>query len=895
MAVAEFEVSIDIDTKGIISSIAKINEAFKTSLSKIDDAINQVTKGWKDFVSVAEKNIKQPEFNPPDIDKATKEFESNSKEMEKDINRVEKEWKDLEKEVEKPLEPSVDDKKIKNDFASISAAAGIAGANMTQMLTQPILDFGKNIVDVGQDYSKAMGMLAGVTDGTTATMDKLGKKAMEIGSNSLFSSTEAAKGMYYLASAGYNVDQVMASLEGTMRLATAGQLDLDRASEIVTGAMTAMGASADQTNMFVDVLAKTAAATNTNIGQMGNAFEYVAPLAGTLGYSIQEVSIALGLMANNGIKGEKAGTAMRGALSKLLKPTDDGAALMQKLGIKMADSSGKAISLTDLIISLRNSFANLSQEEQTNAAITLFGQEAMNGMLAIINTATMDYENLAIGIDNADGVAKGMSDTMEKTSPVDKMKASLETMYASISTNLSPIITTLAEALGSLVTWFGKLDPAIQGGILAFAGLIALLAPLLSILGTIGIIIQASTNAAMVSLMVTVGWVVLAIAALIVIGVLVWKYWKNIMQWFKNVGKWFADIWNAVGKFFIDTWNSIGKFFMDVWNVIVNLFMAYVNYIINTGKKILDFFIALPGMILQFFMKLPYWIGYVIGLIIGYIAKFFLMIWNYYTVILPQIIMGIIKWFYELPGKIWKALLETGAKISAWFVNIWNIASVEIPKLINSIGLWFYQLPGKIWAVILDIMAKVSAWFINMGNAAKTEITKLIRNIVQWFANLPQNMLEIGKNLVKGLWDGIVNMGKWIMNKISEFCKGVTQGFKQGFGISSPSKVTTKFGEYLAEGLGVGFNDQIANVFGGMEKAIKLGNSQLDSTIQMGMMETSADITNSSQNLGMIAMNESINNKTPNTYSNNVTINVKSPAEAVKEIRVLNKQMALGW
>ncbi len=206
---------------------------------------------------------------------------------------------------------------------------------------------------------------------------------------------------------------------------------------------------------------------------------------------------------------------------------------------------------------------------------------------------------------------------------------------------------------------------------------------------------------------------------------------------------------------------------------------------------------------------------------------------------------------------------------------------------------WFYELPGKIWAALVETVKKIGKWISEMQTKVATEIPKLISNIIKWFQDLPKNMVEVGKNIVKGIWDGIVNMTTWIIDKVKEFAKGILDGIKNAMGIKSPSKITTKFGEYLAEGLGVGFGKEIDNVYSKMQKSIAFGNNKLDTTVQMGMEQTSENLTQYS--LGNLDGYQPDNQNMNGGYTNNVTINVKSPAEAVKEIRVLNKQMALGW
>ena len=205
---------------------------------------------------------------------------------------------------------------------------------------------------------------------------------------------------------------MLGGIEGIMNLASASGEDLASVSDIVTDALTAFGLSAKDSGHFADVLAKTSSSANTNVSMLGESFKYVAPVAGALGYSAEDTAIALGLMANAGIKGSQAGTSLRSSISRLVKPTDDAAAMMDKYGISLTNTDGTMKPLGEVMNTLREKLGGLSEAEQAQAAATLFGQEAMSGMLAIINASDSDYQSLTNSIYNADGAAQQMSDTM---------------------------------------------------------------------------------------------------------------------------------------------------------------------------------------------------------------------------------------------------------------------------------------------------------------------------------------------------------------------------------------------------------------------------------------------------------------------------------------------------
>ena len=219
-----------------------------------------------------------------------------------------------------------------------------------------------------------------------------------------------------MAQAGWQVQDMVDGIGGIMSLAAADGLDLATTTDIVSNALTAFGMKAKDTAEFADVLAVASSATNTNVSDLGEAFKYIAPVAGAMGYSIQDASIALGLMSNNAVKGSMAGTSLKTALANMAAPTDNMAAAMKKYGISLTDSEGNMKSLKGVMDNLRSSLGGLSETEQTAAASTIFGKEAMAGMLAIINTSEEDYKKLTEAINESEGAADKMADTMQDLS-----------------------------------------------------------------------------------------------------------------------------------------------------------------------------------------------------------------------------------------------------------------------------------------------------------------------------------------------------------------------------------------------------------------------------------------------------------------------------------------------
>ena len=293
----------------------------------------------------------------------------------------------------------------KSALKGVAVAAGAAGTAISAMAGYA--------VKVGSNFEEGMSKVSAISGAAGGDLEKLTDKAKEMGAKTKFSATEAASAFEYMAMAGWKTEDMLNGIEGIMNLAAASGEDLATTSDIVTDALTAFGMSASDSGRFADVLAAASSNANTNVGMMGETFKYVAPVAGALGFSVEDTAVAIGLMANSGIKASQAGTSLRSIMSRLAKPTDDVQIAMDALGISLTDSNGNMKSLNEVMGDLRKGFANLSEAEKANMAATLGGQEAMSGLLAIVNASDEDFNSLQNAINNADGAAEAMAGTMQ--------------------------------------------------------------------------------------------------------------------------------------------------------------------------------------------------------------------------------------------------------------------------------------------------------------------------------------------------------------------------------------------------------------------------------------------------------------------------------------------------
>ena len=301
------------------------------------------------------------------------------------------------------------DSKVSNDGFSIGK--GIF-ANLGAEAIKAAAGALGDAAEVGMDFEASMSKVGAVSSATGVQLEHLTELAREYGAATVFSSSECADALNYMAQAGWNTQQMAEGLPGVLNLAASSGEDLAMVADIVTDSLTAFKMTAEDSAHFSDVLAAAAAASNTNVAMMGETFKYVAPVAGTLGYSCEDVAVAVGLMANSGIKASQAGTSLRAILSNLTEPTDKQREALEKLGISLTDSSGNMKSLDELMSNFRSSLSQLSEAEQASYASIIGGQEAMSGLLAIVNASDTDFTKLKSAIYDCDGACDEMSATM---------------------------------------------------------------------------------------------------------------------------------------------------------------------------------------------------------------------------------------------------------------------------------------------------------------------------------------------------------------------------------------------------------------------------------------------------------------------------------------------------
>lgn len=702
---------------------------------------------------------------------------------------------------------------IGNNLQSAGKSMTSAGSTLTKTVTTPVLGLGTAAVKVTSDFESAMSKVSAISGATGGDLDALNKKAQEMGAKTKFSATESAEAFTYMAMAGWKTEDMLSGIDGIMSLAAADGLDLATTSDIVTDALTAFGLSASDSGHFADVLAKASSNANTNVSMLGESFKYAAPVAGALGYSAEDTAIALGLMANAGIKGSQGGTALRGSLTRLIKPTDDAAALMEQYGLSMTNADGSMKSLGEVMNMLRDKLGGLTEAEQAQVAAQIFGQEAMSGMLAIINASDSDYAKLTDAIYDADGAAQQMADTMldNLSGQLTLLKSALEGLAIQFGEILMPYIKQFVTWLQNLTQKLQELTPEQKEQIVKWAAIAAAIGPVLMVLGkltsSVGSIITtfgkipgaiAKAKSAFTAVSAAIGGISAPVVAVVaVIGVLIaafanlWKtneefrnkmtaIWDGIKSKFESFAQGIVDRLNALGFDFENfgevvkaIWDGFCSLLAPIFEGVFNQVSVILGSVLDALTGIFDVFIGIfTGNWDQAWQGVKEIFGAVLDLIKGTFES--------WTIAFKGIADTVLGWF----GTTWD---ETWTNIKQFFVDIWNgitsffsnvISSIKmaVSNFITTIINFFAQLPTNIANFITNAYNSVVTWVSNMVAKAREMGQNFLNAVVSFFTNLPYKVgYFIGNTLTNiVIWVGNMvakarEMGTNFLNNVVSF------------------------------------------------------------------------------------------------------------------------------
>lgn len=582
---AQYDKSTSSQQK-LIDKLGYLNNAYDLQSSKVrvleEDLKNLEDAEVKDEVAINKKKTA--------LLSAQTSLERYKKQLDEVSNHLKKGTANVEDFAKKLKESSNKIESAGKKVSVLSAATGALGVVGLKTAT---------------DFEYAMSSVSAISGATGDEFNKLKEKAKEMGASTKFTATEAANAMYYMSLAGWKTEDMLNGLEGIMYLAAASGEDLATVSDIVTDGLTAMGYAASDSTKMADVFAKTVTNSNTDVAGLGEAMKYTGSIAGSLKLDMEDVSLALGLMANSGVKASQAGTSLRAILQRLSTNTSGARDVLQDMGVKIFDSSGKMRDFGDIISDLRVKFSNLSDEQKTSIAQTVAGTTAMSGFLSIVNSSDADFNKLKNNLESADGAAKKMADTMQDNvkGQITLLKSQLEGIAIQLAEHVIPILRKLLTHIQKFLTGFSQLSPTVQKIILVIGGVITVLGPLLILIGKIGIgvatLITVFTKLGPVftavsgfakgflSLLTPTNLIIAAIVAgIILLGKVIFENWDKIVQTTQIFVEKFISFFQGIDDFIqniftIDFSESLG----GIGNILNALIVNFEN-IYNSVKTI---------------------------------------------------------------------------------------------------------------------------------------------------------------------------------------------------------------------------------------------------------------------------------------------------------------------
>lgn len=832
-------VEIGGDTTGLEKALKSVNTTIRNTQSQLKD-VNRLLKldpSNTELLSQKQRALKEAIGATKEKLETLKQAQEQAKQQLENGDLGQDKYDALQREI---IETEQELRRLQEEAASTSVALSKidqAGKKMEAFgdsvtsagqkimpASMAVAGLGAAAVKTATDFDEGMSKVAAISGATGDDLDALRDKAREMGAKTKFSATEAAAAMEYMAMAGWKTEDMLGGIEGIMNLAAASGEDLAITSDIVTDALTAFGMSADDSAHFADILAAASSNANTNVSMMGETFKYCAPIAGALGFSAEDTAQAIGLMANAGIKGSQAGTALRAIMNNLAGEVKITGSALGEVTIATTNADGSMRDLSDILSDCRGAFSQLSESEQAAAAEALVGKNAMSGFLALMNAGDADIEKLSSSIDHCsdtfvktvDGAIIPMSQAFEEGIDwIEEYNGVADQMASVMQDNLAGQLTILKSQIQELAISFGEmLIPAIRAivsrvqafvdklngmsesqrkAVLTIGLIIAALGPLLVILGTViskvgvamqgfvklatgvkklGVAVKAGTGI-FGKLGAALGGIsapVLAVIAVIAVLVAAFKHLWDTNEEFRNA---ITAIWNGiVSKIqafcqgIVDRLNALGFEFGSIVDVLKSLWDGLCQFLAPVFEAAFSVVSTVLGSVLNVITGL---LDVFIGLFTGNwsqlwdgVKEIFSGVWDAITGLFDTA-LNLLKSLAEVVFGWFGTTWETvWTSIKSFFETIWNGIIAFFSGIWNSIVSTVTAQINAVKTVVTTVFTAIKTTASTIWNGIKTAISTVVDGI----KSKVSSAFESVKNTATSLFNGIKNTATSVWNGI---------------------------------------------------------------------------------------------------------------------------------
>lgn len=693
-------------------------------------------------------------------------------ETEQDLKKLEEQAKQSDAALQKI---AANGEKLKTVGDNISSA----GQKMLPV-TAAVTGLGTAAVTTAANFESSMSQVQatmGVTkdamstvDGQSVnTMDTLSELAKKMGAETAFSAKECADALNYLALAGYDTQQMCDTLPTVLNLAAAGDIDLASASDMVTDAMSALGMGVDESTKMVDQMAKTASSTNTSVAQLGEGILTIGATAKSIKGGTAELNTALGILANNGIKGAEGGTHLRNVILSLQNPTDKAAAQMDALGVSVYDSNGNMRSLNDILGDLNKSMDGMTSADKANIIATIFNKTDLASVNALLANTGDTWDSLQSSITNSAGAAQQMADTQldNLQGQITILKSALEGLAISFGELLMPAIKQIVDWVQKFVDWLNSMDEGTKKVIVTVALLAAAIGPVLIVIGkvisAVGTIMTvvpkiASAISAVKTAFAALNVTMLANPIVLIIAAITALVAAFIYLWNTNEGfrQFWIDLWEGIKQAVITAWNAITSFLSTAWESILSLAQT------------------VWGGISGFFTTLWEGIKGVFTSAWEAISGVMTTIWNTITSIWQSIydtispLLEAFRYLFETIFEAIRILIERAlTAISQKISEIWNGIVTFLTPILETIKNIFQTVWTAIQTVITTVLTAIKNVVTTIWNAIKTAVTTVLNAI---------------KGVVSSVWNSIKSVVSTVMNAIKSTVTSIWNNVKTAIG-----------------------------------------------------------------------------------------------------------------